>query len=414
MPTAFVTPPPRTVEAPAPTIGESCSLDPDERVLQHPGVASFVPEATPAFSRERRLAVAGEAEPADHDDAPLERAPRNRPAAHRGGQEALPALAPSERPTPAPVLLLAPAPADGERLGAPVPVPAARPVASFFEERAPEPSRNRRRTLLIAGGVAAVVLVVAGALVAAPLLSGSGSAQPAALDGPTSAAVAWLPTAVSPLSVVAAPDELVGALTEAGVPSASLLSESTLDSAAPDSAWRAVDFVLSTPALRSGATGETGTALAHSATVASFGSGDAAVELRRVVDRGSTGADTAALASAGTALAANPALTTTPAVKGLLESGQVDERILALVNRQLATTPLSVADLPAGENEDASVPRHRLLLSGFAGAALPASETETAGAMSWLRGLTGLSAPVSIAETPAGLLVTLPLVGESD
>ena len=106
--------------------------------------------------------------------------------------------------------------------------------------------------------------------------------------------------------------------------------------------------------------------------------------------------------------AANPALTTTPAARALLEQGRVDARLLLLLGQQLASAPLSVADFPVGPNETDGV-RHLLVLSGYNGADVPADPTATAEATTWLGSQSGEFVPTSVESTPQGLLVTLDL-----
>ncbi|SMH40363.1 hypothetical protein SAMN06295885_1778 [Rathayibacter oskolensis] len=275
--------------------------------------------------------------------------------------------------------------------------------------------RSRRGLLAVGIGIGAAVLVIGGALVAVPLLSGGGADDaPAADPGTTTAAVAWIASSLDPASVLVVEDGLVDQVSEAGFPADTIIPESTLAAAAPDSAWRAADYLLVTPGLTDSASGEVETALANSQPVAAFGSGDSSIEVRRVLDQGTEAAAasaavlTAARASAGGQLAGNPALTTTPAARALLEAGQVDARLLLLLGQQLAAAPLSVTDFPAGANETEGV-RHRLLLSGYNGASVPADAVATTEATAWLGSQTGDFVPTSVESTSAGLLVTFDL-----
>ncbi|ROQ05228.1 hypothetical protein EDF54_1840 [Rathayibacter sp. PhB93] len=313
----------------------------------------------------------------------------------------------------APGFLAPPVPATAHQWhGAPVSAEAA------DDEGSPRP---RRKTVLIVAGIGAAVLLIGGALVAVPLITNGGGdggsatgPVAAAAPGTTEAAVAWVADTIDPASVLLVQDDLVGDVTDAGFPGDTVVSESTLSAAAPDSAWRAADYILVTPSLRASATGETETALDNSEAVASFGSGDTAVEVRRVLDQGTDQAAaaatvlTAARASAGGQLAANPALTTTDAARALLEGGRVDSRLLLLLGQQLAFTPLSVADFPVGTSEVDGV-RHRMILSGYNGAALPADAAALQSATTWLGSQSGDFVPTSVESTPEGLLVTLDL-----
>ncbi|WP_208545165.1 hypothetical protein [Rathayibacter sp. VKM Ac-2760] len=435
---------PAAVAGLAPVIGELCELDPDRIEFPHPHAADFVPvqgRSRGAFGLllpepVRRSEPARPAEPEQYTEQYTEPAQYTQPERstwpeHDDAADVAPDLF-DER-------FLAPAPFPGEsdddaadRFPAPVPASAhqwhgapvsAEPLSDdrsdddrSADERAP---RSHRRVLLIGAGVGVALLLIGGALIAVPLLTagdGGGDSGPvaAAAPGTTEAAVSWVADTLDPESVLLVQDDLVADVTGAGFPSDTVVSESTLTAAAPDSAWRAADYILSTPALRATATGETETALDNSEAVASFGSGDSAVEVRRVLDEGADQAAaaatvlTAARASAGGQLAANPALTTTDAARTLLESGQVDSRLLLLLGQQLAFTPLSVADFPVGSNEVDGV-RHRMILSGYNGAGLPADAAATQNATTWLGSQSGDFVPMSVESIPEGLLVTLDL-----
>ncbi|KQQ11244.1 hypothetical protein [Rathayibacter sp. Leaf296] len=328
-----------------------------------------------------------------------------------------PAAPPAPRPAAPPV-------DRGDRSALPAPVPASEHRWHGREQDSDDegtvvPVRPRHRRLLIGAGIAAGVLVIGGALVAVPLLlpdngDAGGTAGTAADPAATDEAIAWIASTVDPDSVLLVEDDLVPDVTAAGFPADTIVAESTLAAAAPDSAWRVVEYVLATPALLADASGETATALENSEAVVSFGSGDSAVEVRQVLADGTDQATaddavlTAARASAGGQLATNPALTTTPAARELLEAGRVDSRLLLLLGQQLAASPLSVADFPAGAGEPDGV-RHQMLLSGFNGAGIPGDAAATASATAWLDSQTGDFVPTSVESTDAGLLVTLDL-----
>ncbi|MCJ1694207.1 hypothetical protein MT349_00265 [Rathayibacter caricis] len=326
---------------------------------------------------------------------------------------------------PAPRAAPAAPPVDrGDRSALPAPVPASEHRWHGREQDSDDegtvvPVRPRRRRLLIGAGIAAGVLVIGGALVAVPLLlpddgNAVGTAGTAGDPAATDEAVAWIASTVDPDSVLLVEDDLVSDVTAAGFPADTIVAESTLAAAAPDSAWRVVEYVLATPALLADASGETATALENSEPVVSFGSGDSAVEVRQVLADGTDQASaddavlTAARASAGGQLATNPALTATPAARELLEAGRVDSRLLLLLGQQLAASPLSVADFPTGAGEPDGV-RHQMLLSGYNGADVPGDAAATASATAWLDSQTGDFVPTSVESTDAGLLVTLDL-----
>lgn len=438
-----------TGPAPAPVISEICELDTEHLEFPHPNAASFVPvQGRPrgAFGLllpdpARRSAPAEEER---HPEPPHDPEPEHLAGPDRVAEPEQHAEPQHRTADPARDLFderfLAPAPFPGRGdradiddtdtedapgfLAPPVPATAHQwngtPVAADPADDEGRP-RSRRKAVLIGAGIGAAVLLIGGALVAVPLITNGGGdggdgAGPvaAAAPGTTEAAVSWVAETIDPASVLLVQDDLVGDVTDAGFPGDTVVSESTLSAAAPDSAWRAADYILATPSLRATATGETGTALDNSETVASFGSGDTAVEVRRVLDQGTDQAAaaatvlTAARASAGGQLAANPALTTTDAARTLLEEGRVDSRLLLLLGQQLAFTPLSVVDFPVGANEVDGV-RHRMILSGYNGASLPADVAALQSATTWLGSQSGDFVPTSVESTPEGLLVTLDL-----
>lgn len=450
-----LTPADSTGPAPAPVIGEACELDTEHLEFPHPNAASFVPVQgrsrgafglllpDPAHREVRAEPQYAEPQHAEPEYAEPEYAePQYAESQYAEPQHAEPQHAePTPDSDPAADLFderfLAPAPFPGRRdeedaddddrdsdfLAPPVPATAHQwhgtPLSADGDDTARPGSR--RKTVLIVAGIGAAVLLVGGALVAVPLITndggdgGSATGPVAAADpGTTEAAVSWVAETVDPASVLLVQDDLVADVTDAGFPGDTVVSESTLSAAAPDSAWRAADYILATPSLRATATGETETALDNSEAVASFGSGDTAVEVRRVLDQGTDQAAaaaavlTAARASAGGQLAANPALTTTDAARALLEEGRVDSRLLLLLGQQLAFTPLSVADFPVGTNEVDGV-RHRMILSGYNGAPLPADTAALQSATTWLGSQSGDFVPTTVAPTPAGLLVALDL-----
>ncbi|ROQ58618.1 hypothetical protein EDF36_2064 [Rathayibacter sp. PhB152] len=450
---------------PAPVIGEVCELDTEHLEFPHPNAASFVPvqgRSRGAFGlllpdparRSAPVEPEQHVEPEQYDEAEQYDEPEQYDEAEQydepeqyaqesfGGPDQH--TAPQHRTEdPAQDLFserfLAPAPfpgrsdSDGDTrddddadgfLAPPVPATAHQwhgaPVSAEAADDEGSP-RPRRKTVVIVAGIGAAVLLIGGALVAVPLITNGGGdggsatgPVAAAAPGTTEAAVAWVADTIDPASVLLVQDDLVGDVTDAGFPSDTVVSESTLSAAAPDSAWRAADYILVTPSLRASATGETETALDNSEAVASFGSGDTAVEVRRVLDQGTDQAAaaatvlTAARASAGSQLAANPALTTTDAARALLEGGRVDSRLLLLLGQQLAFTPLSVADFPVGTSDVDGV-RRRMILSGYNGAALPADAAALQSATTWLGSQSGDFVPTSVESTPEGLLVTLDL-----
>jgi 4-amino-4-deoxy-L-arabinose transferase-like glycosyltransferase len=122
--------------------------------------------------------------------------------------------------------------------------------------------------------------------------------------------------------------------------------------------WSNYDWVISTQSVRTFPTTSatvTG-ALQHSSPVATFGSGDGLVQIRRVVTGrpDQVDQDRAATAKllAARALATNSRLDFAPLAATRLQAGQVDSRVLTVLAATTATHTLAVSDLPVISGED--------------------------------------------------------------
>ncbi|GIG30297.1 hypothetical protein [Cellulomonas marina] len=260
------------------------------------------------------------------------------------------------------------------------------------------------------------LVLVAVALVAAVPLAGASlrgllvpDADDAATGERTRAAQAWVLATVRGGATVAADDAVRTDLARAGVPGATLVP--LADAARAD--------VVVVPA------GVTDGPAAVGVRVATFGTGDDAVVVRRVPPAadgagsdatGGTTPDPAAAersrvarATAGAELARNPRLVLEGDSRGLLESGRVDARIVVALAVQLTATDVTVGAFPAVEGEaadgGAGDVRRQLLVTAVGGARTTAGAGYSVGTR-WLRGLDGLTATADVRSTDAGLLAT--------
>ena len=135
-------------------------------------------------------------------------------------------------------------------------------------------------------------------------------------------------------------------------------------------------YVVSDRALR--ANGASNAVLARSVPVARFGLADAMVEVRSVL-RTTTARLTAVLAAdranrrlAGTALASNPKLSATPAVRTVLRDGGLDLRAATYLALVASDTKVRVTDLPIDPAEAAASRPRRVVTLATTGAAATA------------------------------------------
>jgi Dolichyl-phosphate-mannose-protein mannosyltransferase/Domain of unknown function (DUF4397) len=181
-------------------------------------------------------------------------------------------------------------------------------------------------------------------------------------------------------------------------------TDTAVQSWSPDG-WRDYDWVVSSPSLRAGtpSAGQLADAVAASAPVAVFGSGDARVELRHVQAGGSgtsaTGPGTPA-ASLGAQLADHLDGAAEPAL-AVLRSGGADPRVLTTLDLLAARERVLLSDLPTVPGEDAAgAPRRQVLLRATG----PAQDRIAA----FFRAQSGTYAPDAVETVPDGLLVRFP------
>lgn len=232
-------------------------------------------------------------------------------------------------------------------------------------------------------GAAAVLVAVVAAAVAAPLwftkLRGLALAD---LDQPLQSAQAWVEDNVPHNRRVLVDDAAWVDLVRAGFPRDNVVwyykvdTDTAVEAKAPGG-WRDYDFALVTQSLRTstgtGAFPTVDTALANSHLVASFGAGDARVDVRRIDPAGAKQTtvdrdrDVKASSSAGVALAKNSALTIAPAARDLLTGGRVDPRIVSVLALAAAEHRLSIRDFPAATGDAPDTFRRSMVIDSVDG-----------------------------------------------
>ncbi|ROR31147.1 dolichyl-phosphate-mannose-protein mannosyltransferase [Curtobacterium sp. JUb34] len=114
--------------------------------------------------------------------------------------------------------------------------------------------------------------------------------------------------------------------------------------------WKDSDYVITTDSMRTGgnSSSDVRQAIENSTAVATFGSGDQQVEVRRIHAEGRTAAQTAITRASdlrktmGTELASNPALRADDGTKSQFRAGQVDSRAMIALGQVLADQDVRV------------------------------------------------------------------------
>ena len=210
--------------------------------------------------------------------------------------------------------------------------------------------RARRLVLASAAGITAVVLAVQAAhsLSAshlAPAERPGRPAEPAPLTAATTArdeVAAWVVGQISAGAIVACDPVMCSVLVGHGFPAANLL---VLGPGAPDPLGSAV--VLATAAVRAMFGSRLATVYAPQ-TVASFGAGEARIDVRAVAADGSAAyrtalaADVRARQVAGLELMADPRVTIAAPARAALAAGRVDARLLITLAALAANEPVQI------------------------------------------------------------------------
>jgi hypothetical protein len=176
--------------------------------------------------------------------------------------------------------------------------------------------------------------------------------------------------------------------------------------------WRDYDYILATDAVRQFPPSfpQIRGALTGSQVVATFGTGAARVEVRRI-DPNAVATDPASpdaapagepeRATVGAALADRLGDDAEPSVLDLLRRGAVDARVLATLSDVATTEQVLVADLPQIPGEDAANrPRRQVLLT--------ATGARADRLVAYFRAQRGAFAAQSVTAGPSGVLVTFP------
>ena len=161
-------------------------------------------------------------------------------------------------------------------------------------------------------------------------------------------AAAWVASEVSAGAIVSCDPVMCSVLVRHGFPAANLL---VLGPGAPDPLGSAV--VLATAAVRAMFGSRLATVYAPQ-TVASFGTGQARIDLQAVAPDGAAAyrtalaADVRARRAAGLQLLADPRVSGPPAVRADLAAGRVDARLLITLAAMAAAEPLQILALGGG------------------------------------------------------------------
>ncbi len=124
--------------------------------------------------------------------------------------------------------------------------------------------------------------------------------------------------------------------------------------------WKDSDYVITTDSMRTGgnSSADVSQAIRNSTAVASFGTGDQQVEVRRIHSEGLTAAETAITRATdvrktmGTELASNPALRADDGTKSQFRAGQVDSRAMIALGQVLADQDVRVSRFTPRTGED--------------------------------------------------------------
>jgi len=133
--------------------------------------------------------------------------------------------------------------------------------------------------------------------------------------------------------------------------------------------WKDSDYVVTTDSMRTGGNSsqDVTQAIRNSTSVATFGTGDQQVDVRRIHAEGSAAADEAITAATngrktmGTELAQNPALRADAGTKSQFRAGQVDSRAMLALGQVLADQSVTVERFRPLTGEDGQ-PFRRLVV----------------------------------------------------
>lgn len=242
-------------------------------------------------------------------------------------------------------------------------IPFAALLVAYTAERAvlSVAGRVRTRTRLGTGtrrglGIAWAVTTAAALVVAVPLwgtqLRGFVLGN---LDLPMQQAEQWVGDNVSKSSRLLVDDAMWVDLVEDGFARNNVVwyykldTDGAVERQSPNG-WKDSDYVITTDSMRTGgnSSSDVRQAIENSTAVATFGSGDQQVEVRRIHAEGSSAAQTAITRASdlrktmGTELASNPALRADDGTKSQFRAGQVDSRAMIALGQVLADQDVRV------------------------------------------------------------------------
>ncbi|WP_423923337.1 phospholipid carrier-dependent glycosyltransferase [Frigoribacterium sp. 2-23] len=262
------------------------------------------------------------------------------------------------------------------------------------------------------GSTAWIALALAGVVAIVPLwavqLRGFTQSD---LDQPMRSAEGWIATNVPRDSRLLVDDAMWVDLVNDGFDRDNVIWFYKLDTdgaveAQSPNGWRDSDYIVTTESVRTSGPSapEISQALTNSTVVASFGTGDQQVDVRKIDPQGTAAADEQAQAAAsarsqvGAELAENPSLRASDQVRSALRDGRLDSRAVIVLAQLMVNGPVTVGDLQALPGE-AEQPYRQVLIANSSGVDLDL-------ARAYLTGLDGAYAPQHVEKTADGLLVT--------
>lgn len=218
--------------------------------------------------------------------------------------------------------------------------------------------------------------------------NGTGARERSALDS----ARAWVVDNLPSRPKLAVDDAVWASLVDAGYPAGRLAAAGGLGPAGAGLTDRsAAAYVVGhDPALLDEATvPAVRDARQHSVPVATFGTGNDQVQVRRVLSGADAEQqarrDAAGRVSAGTALTGNQRLTLSPGAEALMRAGRVDARALAVLAALTGQHAISVTDFPAVAGEDPQRPRRLIAVGAIDGEQIRAGAERINLLDRWLR-----------------------------
>ena len=172
--------------------------------------------------------------------------------------------------------------------------------------------------------------------------------------------------------------------------------------------WRDYDYVVATDAVRQfpASFAQINGAMTGSQPVATFGTGAARVEVRRIEPNAAAPTEEPERATVGAALADRLGENAEQTALDLLRGGTVDARVLATLSDVATTEEVLVADLPQVPGEDAAGrPRRQVQFT--------ATGARAARLVAYFQAQRGAFAPQTVAASPSGVLVTFPSAAPS-